>query len=124
MSCTKGATALCAHLLAADAASSTSTRPSRATGPSSRPRQGRVLVRHVLSHQAGLPAIRTPLEPGAFLAWDPVVEALAAEEPWWRPGTAHGYHAHTFGFLVGELVRRVTGADIGTYFRAPRSPSR
>ena len=75
------------------------------------------LVRHLLTHQAGLPALRTPLEPGAFYDWDPVVEALAAEAPFWEPGTAYGYHGLTFGFLVGEVVRRVTGAASATFFR-------
>ena len=49
-------------------------------------------------------------------AWDPVVAALAAQEPFWEPGTAHGYHALTYGWLVGEVVRRVTGRSLGTFF--------
>jgi CubicO group peptidase (beta-lactamase class C family) len=52
-----------------------------------------------------------------MLAWDPVVEALAAQAPSWPPGTAHGYHATTYGWLVGEVVRRVTGQSIGSYLR-------
>jgi CubicO group peptidase (beta-lactamase class C family) len=49
--------------------------------------------------------------------WDLMTSALAAEEPWWAPGTGHGYHTNTFGFLVGELVRRVTGESVGRFFR-------
>jgi len=72
-----------------------------------------VTVRQVLSHQAGLPAIRKPLPPGAMLDWELMTAALAAQEPWWEPGTAHGYHVNTFGFLVGEVVRRTSGRRVG-----------
>ncbi|MGH9301327.1 MAG: serine hydrolase domain-containing protein, partial [Acidimicrobiales bacterium] len=50
------------------------------------------------------------------LAWDPVIEALAAQEPLWEPGQAHGYHALTFGWLVGELIRRISGRSVGRFF--------
>lgn len=76
-----------------------------------------VTVRHVLSHQAGLAAIRRDLPEGALYEWDRVTDALAEQEPWWTPGAGHGYHVHTFGFLVGELVRRVTGERIGSFLR-------
>src|SRR5512140_2201168 len=49
--------------------------------------------------------------------WDLMTSALAAEEPWWEPGRQHGYHVNTFGFLVGEIVRRVSGETIGAFFR-------
>ena len=74
-------------------------------------------VRFILSHRAGLPAIRKPLEKDALLKWDLMTAALAAEEPWWQPGTRHGYHALTLGYLLGEIVRRVTGKTIGAYCR-------
>jgi len=73
-----------------------------------------VTVRQLLSHQCGLPAIREQLPPGAIYDWDAMCATLAAHRPWWEPGTAHGYHVNTFGFLVGELVRRVTGDTLGT----------
>lgn len=76
-----------------------------------------VTVRQVLSHQAGLPAIRHRLPPGAMLDWKVMCDALAAEPPWWEPGSAHGYHVNTFGYLVGEVVRRVSGQRIGRFFR-------
>jgi CubicO group peptidase (beta-lactamase class C family) len=72
-------------------------------------------VRQLLGHRGGLAAIRQELPAGALYDWTAVTAALAAEEPWWTPGTAHGYHVHTFGFLVGELVRRVTGDSIGAF---------
>ena len=70
-----------------------------------------VTVRQVLAHQAGLPAIRRPLPDAAVFEWVTMTGALAAEEPWWRPGSAHGYHANTFGFLVGEIARRADPED-------------
>lgn len=76
-----------------------------------------VTVRHLLTHQAGLPAIRERLPPGAMLDWPAMTGALARQAPWWEPGTAHGYHANTFGFLVGEVVRRVTGRTVGALLR-------
>src|SRR5262249_20582996 len=76
-----------------------------------------ILVRHLLAHQAGLPTVRKPLPPGCFYDWRLMVDALAGEEPFWQPGTRNGYHALTFGFLVGELVRRISGGSLGTFFR-------
>jgi CubicO group peptidase (beta-lactamase class C family) len=74
-------------------------------------------VRLLLTHQAGLVALEEPLARADALAWHPMVEALAAQRPQWTPGTAHGYHALTFGWLVGEVVRRVSGRSLGTFFR-------
>jgi CubicO group peptidase (beta-lactamase class C family) len=73
-----------------------------------------VTVRQLLSHQAGVPAIRRPMVPGSTLDWSLMTRVLADEEPWWPPGSGHGYHVNTFGFLVGELIRRVTGMTPGT----------
>ncbi|WP_156727183.1 serine hydrolase domain-containing protein [Streptomyces apocyni] len=70
------------------------------------------LVRHLLSHRAGLPALDHPLPAHAL---DAAPDALAAQTPAWEPGTAHGYHAHTYGWLLGELVRRVTGRTLGRW---------
>jgi CubicO group peptidase (beta-lactamase class C family) len=115
MSSTKGATALAAHLLAAageldvDAPVATYWPEFAAAG------KDRVLVRHLLNHQAGLPALRDPVPSGGFYDWDDVVGRLAAETPFWEPGTRHGYHALTFGFLVGEVVRRVSGRSLGRF---------
>lgn len=66
-------------------------------------------VRWVLSHQAGLPCGTRPITLDDAEAWEPVIRRLAEQAPLWPPGTGHGYHAGTFGFLVGELIRRVTG---------------
>ncbi|MGE5286262.1 MAG: serine hydrolase domain-containing protein [Micromonosporaceae bacterium] len=77
-----------------------------------------VAVRQLLSHQAGLPAVRRRLPPGSMFDWQMMTAALAAEEPWWEPGTGHGYHVNTFGYLVGEVIRRVTGRTVGELLRA------
>jgi CubicO group peptidase (beta-lactamase class C family) len=66
-------------------------------------------LRHVLTHTVGLPAMPREITPGALPDWSRVCESLAAAEPRWRPGAAMGYHAYTFGYLVGELARRATG---------------
>jgi len=79
--------------------------------------KGGVTVRTLLSHRAGLPAVRRDVSEAEIYDWDALTGALAAEEPWWEPGSTHGYHVNTFGFLTGEIVRRVSGASIGEFFR-------
>jgi len=74
-------------------------------------------VRFLMSHQAGLPAVRKPLDSDSLFNWNTMTAALAEQEPWWQPGTKHGYHALTIGWLVGEVIRRITGKSLGTYFR-------
>ena len=76
-----------------------------------------ITVREVLSHRAGLAAIERELPDGSLYDWDQVTGALAEQQPWWTPGTGHGYHVHTFGFLAGEIVRRVAGEPIGSFLR-------
>ncbi len=76
-----------------------------------------VSVRQLLSHQAGLPAFRRPMPAGSMLSWPAMTTALAAEQPWWTPGSGHGYHVNTFGFLAGELIRRITGLTPGALLR-------
>jgi CubicO group peptidase (beta-lactamase class C family) len=116
-SATKGATSLCAHILAGRGQLDVNA-PVVAYWPEfGKHGKDGILVRHLLSHQAGLPALRETLPLGAFYDWDLMVDALAREEPFWKPGTRNGYHALTFGFLVGELVRRVSGQSLGAFFR-------
>jgi CubicO group peptidase (beta-lactamase class C family) len=117
-STTKGATAICASLLAergdldVDAPVADYWPEFAAAG-----KEG-VLVRHLLAHQAGLPVVERTLSLEEVLAWDPVVSALAESAPLWEPGTTHGYHALTYGWLVGEVVRRITGKSLGQFFAA------
>jgi CubicO group peptidase (beta-lactamase class C family) len=79
--------------------------------------KGGIPVRYVLTHEVALPAVARPLPSGAWRHWDVMTAALAAQAPWWVPGAGHGYHVNTQGFLLGELVRRVTGTTYGAYLR-------
>jgi CubicO group peptidase (beta-lactamase class C family) len=79
--------------------------------------KGVITVREVLSHRSGLAAVRRELAEGALYDWAQVTRALAEQQPWWTSGSAHGYHVHTFGYLAGELVRRVAGERIGPFLR-------
>jgi CubicO group peptidase (beta-lactamase class C family) len=115
-SSTKGATAVCANLLAQrgelDVNAPVATYwPEFAQGG-----KADIPVLYLLSHQAGLPAIDGTLSAEEVRAWDPVVSALSEQTPFWEPGTAHGYHALTYGWLVGEVVRRITGRSVGRFF--------
>ncbi|MFC9942388.1 serine hydrolase domain-containing protein [Streptomyces pratensis] len=75
----------------------------------------RVLVRHLLAHRAGLAALDTTLTPEEAADQVSGPRAVAAQRPQWEPGTDHGYHAQTYSWLIGELVRRVTGRTIGRW---------
>jgi len=79
-------------------------------------------VRHALCHRAGVPAIRTPLTDHDLYDWERMTSALASTEAWWEPGTRHAYHTNTYGHLVGEIVRRVTGDLPGARLRALAGP--
>ncbi|MDQ1397753.1 MAG: hypothetical protein QOG64_3012 [Acidimicrobiaceae bacterium] len=73
-------------------------------------------VRHLLGHTAGLSGWAEPMQEADLYDWEKATSLLAAQEPWWDPGTASGYHAITQGYLVGEVVRRVTGVSLGSFF--------
>lgn len=79
--------------------------------------KGDVTLRVILSHRAGLPGVRALLPPRAMYDWERMTRELACQRPFWQPGTQHGYHVNTFGFLVGELVRRATGLRVGDALR-------
>ncbi|UGY91871.1 serine hydrolase domain-containing protein [Streptomyces gobiensis] len=76
----------------------------------------RVLVRHLLTHRAGLPVLDSPLTPAEAIDGVSGPRAIAAQAPVWQPGEAHGYHAQTYSWLLGELVLRVTGRTLGRWF--------
>jgi CubicO group peptidase (beta-lactamase class C family) len=116
-SCTKGVTAICAHLLVErglldlDAPVAEYWPEFAANG------KARIPVRWLLTHRAGLPMF--PAAAGVratdLLDWDRIVSVLAAAEPLWEPGAYCGYHAVTYGFLVGEVIRRVSGSTVGHF---------
>ncbi len=114
-SSTKGVTAALIHLLAQrdqlelDAPVARYWPEFAANGKQS------ITLRHVLTHRAGLPAVDGDLTLDDVFAWHPVCAAIAAQKPIWVPGTEHGYHARTFGWILGEVVRRVTGATLGQF---------
>lgn len=116
-STTKGATAICAHMLV-DRGALDLDKPVVAYWPEFGANgKEDIPVRMLLNHRAGLPVIDGQLSLDQVLAVEPVVAALAAQKPVWEPGTKHGYHALTYGWLVGELVKRVSGKSIGTFFQ-------
>jgi CubicO group peptidase (beta-lactamase class C family) len=79
--------------------------------------KGDVTLRMMLAHRAGLPGVRTLLPRDAMFDWQMMTSHLASQRPFWQPGTNHGYHVNTYGFLVGELVRRSTGLRVGAALR-------
>lgn len=76
-----------------------------------------VKVSHLMSHSAGLSGWKTPITTEDLYDWEKATALLAAQAPYWAPGTAPGYHALTQGYLVGEVIRRITGRSLGTVFR-------
>ncbi|MEU1483504.1 serine hydrolase domain-containing protein [Streptomyces sp. NPDC005752] len=116
-STTKGPTALCAHILVdrglldLDAPVAAYWPEFAAAGKES------VRVRHLLSHRSGVAGLRDPHTLAELYDWEVTTARLAATEPWWEPGTRSGYHAISYGFLVGEVVRRITGLLPGEFLR-------
>jgi CubicO group peptidase (beta-lactamase class C family) len=110
-SSTKGLTALCANILA-DRGELDLDAPVTEVWPEfGQAGKDTLPVRHLLTHEAGLPVIDEELPEHAAIDWDHMVGALERQAPVWEPGSRQGYHAVTFGWLVGEVVRRVTGTD-------------
>jgi CubicO group peptidase (beta-lactamase class C family) len=115
-SSTKGATALCANLLAQRGELDVDAPVTEYWPEFGAAGKGDVPVRWLLCHKGGLPYVAEPMTIEQSLDWGTPVEALAAQEPEWKPGSAHGYHAVTYGWLVGEVIRRVSGKSPGTFF--------
>jgi CubicO group peptidase (beta-lactamase class C family) len=121
MSSTKGMTTLCAHILEDRGELDLGAPVTRYWPEFGRAGKSATTVRQLLSHQSGAIAV-----PGAdeLLGWDgrgwsdteAIAAAIASGEPAWEPGTRHGYHGVTFGWLVGEVVRRISGQSLGTFF--------
>jgi len=116
-STTKGITAIALHRLVDEGRVDLDAPVARYWPEFARAGKERLPVRYLLSHEAGLAAVRRPLPAGALYDWELMVEALGEQAPWWEPGKAHGYHALTYGWLVGEVIRRVRGRSVGAVVR-------
>jgi CubicO group peptidase (beta-lactamase class C family) len=116
-STTKGITAIAAHRLVDEGLLDLDAPVARWWPEFAQNGKEGLPVRWLLSHQAGLCAIGERIAPETIYDWDEMTRLLAAQKPWWEPGRAHGYHALTFGWLVGELVRRIRGKKIGDVVR-------
>ena len=123
-SCTKAAVSLCAHILIAEGKLSLNAPVTDYWPEFGQAGKSSATVAMMLNHQVGVAAFREPLKDGAYGDWDYMVERVAEEAPFWEPGTRHGYQMATYGWTVGELVRRVSGQSLGEFFRervaAPR----
>ncbi len=113
----KGLTSTCVHLLA-DRGEIDLDAPVASYWPEfAQAGKGDITIAMVLGHRSGVIGPRSRLHWAEAADWDRVCRHIAEAEPWWQPGTAQGYHMVTFGFILGELVRRVTGRSIGQYLR-------
>lgn len=117
-STTKGMTALCAHLLVDRGELDLDAPVARYWPEFAQEGKADIPVRWLLSHRSGVIAPREPMTSDDLYDWEKVCGALAAAPPWWKPGSAQGYHALSFGYLVGEVVRRITGVSLGTFLRS------
>ncbi|MFG3099646.1 serine hydrolase domain-containing protein [Streptomyces sp. NPDC048182] len=115
-SATKGTTATAVHMLVKRGALDLDAPVAKYWPEFAANGKADIPVRWLLSHRAGLVALDHPVPLKEALAWHPMAEALAAQRPLWTPGTAHGYHGRTWGWLVGEVIRRVSGRSPGRFF--------
>lgn len=116
-STTKTMTALCALILADRGAIDLHTPVAKYWPEFAANGKERIEVRHLLGHTSGLSGWKEPITAETLNDWEKATALLAAQAPWWEPGTASGYHAITQGYLVGEVIRRATGKSVGTFFR-------
>jgi CubicO group peptidase (beta-lactamase class C family) len=116
-STTKGMVALCAHMLAERGKLDLDAPVARYWPEFAAAGKQDIPVRWLLSHRAGLPAIGPSLPAAALFDWTAMTQAIAETAPWWTPGERHGYHAITYGHLVGEVIRRVDGRTVGAFLR-------
>ena len=116
-STTKGMTAICAHRLVEQGLLDLNAPVAKYWPEFAQAGKADVPVHMLLSHRVGLPTVSDELPEGAAFNWETMTDALARQKPFWEPGTRHGYHGLTFGWLVGEVVRRISGKSLGTFFR-------
>ncbi len=116
-SCTKGATALCAHVLASRGKLDLDAPVIELWPEFGQHGKEGVTTRMMLDHSSAVPALRAAVKDSGPFEWDYMTARLADEVPFWPPGTRNGYHGFTFGWTVGEMVRRASGQSLGTFFR-------
>ena len=116
-STTKGMVATCAHLLVERGQLDLDLPVAHYWPAFAQKGKENIPVRWLLSHRSGLPGVRQDMPPESLYDWNRYAAAIAETEPWWEPGSKHGYHALTYGFLVGEVIRRVSGQSVGQFFR-------
>ena len=114
-SSTKAALALCAHLLIERGELITKEKVTKYWPEYGKKGKENTTVEMLLNHSAGLPALRTKVKKGGFFDWDYMIKLLENEKPFWVPGEETGYHMMTTGWLIGELVRRVSGKSLGQF---------
>jgi CubicO group peptidase (beta-lactamase class C family) len=115
MSAGKGAVALCANMLLDRGLLDLDEPVARRWPGFGRNGKSEITVGMLLNHTAGLPHVRAALPQNALCDWDFMVAVLEAEAPWWSPGSKQSYHGLTFGWLVGELIRRADGRTVGEF---------
>ena len=115
-SSTKAALALCAHILIEREELKTEDKVVKYWPEFGKKRKEETTVGMILNHTAGLPAFASPVEQGGFFDWEYMIGLLENEEPFWIPGEKTGYHMITTGWLIGELIKRVTGKSLGEFF--------
>lgn len=116
-SATKGATALCAHVLASRGDLDLDAPVARYWPEFAKKGKERATVAMLLDHSVGLPGFREPLPPLAICDWSYMIRRLEDEEAWWEPGSRNGYHLVNIGWTVGEVVRRISGLSLGEFFQ-------
>jgi CubicO group peptidase (beta-lactamase class C family) len=116
-SCTKGATAICAHVLASRGKLDLDAPVAELWPEFARNGKERATTRMMLDHSVGVPALRAKVKDSGPYEWDYMTGLLAEEAPFWEPGTRNGYHGFTFGWTAGEMVRRAAGVSLGTFFQ-------
>jgi len=116
-STTKGMTAICAHRLVDQGLLDLEVPVAQYWPEFAQAGKAEIPVHMLLSHRVGLPTVSQKLPDGAVYEWETMTDALARQKPFWEPGTRHGYHGLTYGWLVGEVVRRISGKSLGRFFR-------
>jgi len=115
-SCTKGATAFCAHILASRGELNLDALVSDYWPEYAQNGKHNTTVSMLLSHQSGICVLTNPIPDGGFYDWDLMISLIEKQQPQFEPGTTHGYQGMTFGWLIGEVIRRISGKSLGTFF--------